>query len=230
MANRRMFSVRIANSARFLQMPSEAQLLYFHLIVRADDDGVVESYPVMKLLGLASDNFKILISKGFIRQLNEDQVVVILDWREHNTIRADRKTDSIYLPLLKKVVPEIDYIEPKPRSDVKDNTNRLGGPSTDSISKVKLSKDNKKEEQFVLNSQKILNGYNKVFKKNFKSTSVWYKNYVYWRKTYSDKEIATAIIKASQHPWWKDKLTLEKLFRTRNKNGECDYIGELLNS
>jgi hypothetical protein len=60
MANRRMFSNRIANSARFLQMPSEAQNLYFHMVMRADDDGIVESYPLLKLLGLAPDNFKIL--------------------------------------------------------------------------------------------------------------------------------------------------------------------------
>lgn len=132
-----MFSSRIANSARFLQMPTESQLLYFHLVLRADDDGVVESYPVMRLLGVASDNFKVLQAKGFIQKLNEDQVVVITDWLEHNTIRADRKVDSIYKHLLPNNIPTI---EAKPRSDVKDNSNRLGGQSTDSISKVKLSK------------------------------------------------------------------------------------------
>lgn len=142
MANRRMFSNRIANSAKFLQMPSESQLLYFHLILRADDDGIVESYPVMRLLGLASDSFKILIAKDYIRELNEDQVIVITDWNEHNTIRADRKVDSIYKHLLKETYPELPTIEPKPRSDVKNNSQRIkGGPSTDGISKVKLSKD-----------------------------------------------------------------------------------------
>lgn len=131
-----MFSNRIGNSAKFLQMPSESQLLYFHMILRADDDGVVESYPLMKLLGMASDNFKVLIAKGFIQVLNEDQVIVINDWLEHNTIRADRKTDSIY----KHLLPEtIKTIAAKPRSDVEDNSKRLGGQSTDGISKVKLS-------------------------------------------------------------------------------------------
>lgn len=137
MGQRRMFSNRIGNSAKFLQMPSESQLLYFHMILRADDDGVVESYPLMKLLGMASDNFKVLIAKGFIQVLNEDQVIVINDWLEHNTIRADRKTDSIY----KHLLPEtIKTIEAKPRSDVEDNSKRLAGQSTDGISKVKLSK------------------------------------------------------------------------------------------
>ncbi len=95
-----MFSNRIANSAKFLQMPMEAQLVYFHMVLRADDDGVVESYPITKLLGIGSDNFKVLVAKRFIIQLNEDQVVVITDWLEHNKIRADRKKDSIYKGLL----------------------------------------------------------------------------------------------------------------------------------
>lgn len=139
MAQRRMFSNRIANSAKFLQMPTESQLLYFHLNLHADDDGVAEAYPIMKLLGIAPDAFKVLIAKGYIRELNEDQVIVITDWLEHNTIRADRKVDSIY----KNLLPEsIETIEAKPRSDVKDNSKRLGGQSTDGIGKVRLGKVN----------------------------------------------------------------------------------------
>lgn len=137
-----MFSNRIANSAKFLQMPTESQLLYFHMILRADDDGIVEAYPLMKMLGSGEDNIKVLAAKGYIKKLNEDQVIVITDWLEHNVIRADRKVDSIYLPLLLKMAPELPIIEPKPRSDVQDNSRRLiAGPSTDGISKDKLSKD-----------------------------------------------------------------------------------------
>lgn len=138
MANRRMFSNRIANSARFLQMPIESQLLYFHLNLHADDDGIAEAYPIMKLLGVSPDSFKVLLAKNYIQQLNEDQVVVISDWLEHNVIRADRKVDSIY----KHLLPEyIETIEAKPRSDVKDNSKRLGGQSTDGIGKDRLGKD-----------------------------------------------------------------------------------------
>lgn len=141
MAQRRMFSNRIANSAKFLQMPIESQLLYFHLILRADDDGIVESYPVIKILGITPDNFKILLAKNYIKQLNEDQVIVITDWLEHNIIRADRKVNSIYKDLLQKECPELPTLDPKPRSDVEDNSKRLGcGQSTDGIGKVRLGK------------------------------------------------------------------------------------------
>ncbi len=155
--NRRMFSNRIANSAKFLQMPTESQLLYFHMILRADDDGIVEAYPLMKLLGSGEDNFKVLAAKGFIKQLNEDQVIVITDWLEHNKIRADRKIDSIYLPLLLKIAPELPIIEPKHRSDRPEQepntrSHELGRPKEintngtemgrHKLSQVKLSKDN----------------------------------------------------------------------------------------
>lgn len=148
MAQRRMFSNRIANSARFLQMPAEAQLLYFHMVLRADDDGIVEAYPILKLLGTPSDNMKVLLAKGMIRQLNEDQVVVITEWKEHNQIRADRKVNSIYLALLVEKYPELPITIPKPRSDVEDNSRRLtGGLSTVSIGKVSIGKDSIKEKE-----------------------------------------------------------------------------------
>jgi len=136
------------------------------MIVRADDDGIVESYPIMKLLGTTPDNYKLLIIKGFIRELNADQVIIIEDWQEHNKIRADRKVDSIYKQELLEKYPDIKLIEAKPRSDVKDNSARIsqniklidGGQSTDSprtvhgrhkISKDKISKDNIIKENII---------------------------------------------------------------------------------
>ena len=73
-------------------MPLTAHALYFHLALHADDDGVVESFPVMRTTGAAQDDLKILLAKKFIHQLNDDLVVFVTDWREHNFIRADRKT------------------------------------------------------------------------------------------------------------------------------------------
>jgi hypothetical protein len=122
MAQRRLLSLRIVDSARFLQMPLTAHAPYFPLALHADDDGVVESFPVMRTTGAAQDDLKILLAKKFIRQLNDDLVVFVTDWREHNFIRADRKTDSVYKELLLQVVPEANVIEPKPRTDVKDNS------------------------------------------------------------------------------------------------------------
>lgn len=135
-----MISNRVANSAAFLQMPADAQLLFFHMILRADDDGVVELYPLLKLVNVAPDSVKVLFLRGFVKELNDDQVVIISEWNEHNKIRSDRKVDSLYRPVIERRYPEIDLISPKPRTDVKDNSKRVDGPRT---AEVKLSKDNK---------------------------------------------------------------------------------------
>lgn len=117
MANRRMFSNRIIGSARFLKMPVDSQCLYFHLGIHADDDGIVEAYPVMKNLGSSEDNLRVLAAKNFVKILNDDLVSFIMDWNEHNLIRADRKIDSVYKGLLLSILPDVELKEPKPRAD-----------------------------------------------------------------------------------------------------------------
>lgn len=139
-----MFSNRIIGSARFIKMPPSIQALYFHLCLNADDDGVVEAYPIMRMLGSTEDDVRILNAKNLVTVLNEDLVSHITDWLEHNSLRADRKVDSVYQNLLLQMVPEAEIIEPKPRSDVEDNSKRLNGQSTDGIGKDRIGKDNTK--------------------------------------------------------------------------------------
>ena len=43
MAERRMFAKTIIDSDLFLDMPMSTQLLYFHLAMRADDDGFINN-------------------------------------------------------------------------------------------------------------------------------------------------------------------------------------------
>ena len=127
----RMFSTRIANSAKFLKMPLSTQALYFHLGLNADDDGIVEAFPVMRTCGAAEDDLKILVAKGYAIILNEDLVTFISDWRENNKIRADRKRDSIYKDLLLRVVPGADLVEPRARADTKKITGGKNGQPMD---------------------------------------------------------------------------------------------------
>lgn len=138
MAQRRMFSNKIIGSARFLKMPVDTQALYFHLALQADDDGIVEAYPILKMVGASEDNLKILAAKNFVTVLNEDLVSFIMDWTEHNKIRADRKVDSIYKPLLLQMLPNVSLIEPKKRADVQMTSS---GRPVDRIGKVRLGKD-----------------------------------------------------------------------------------------
>lgn len=116
MASRRMFSLRIISTARFLKMPVSSQALYFHLGMHADDDGIVEAYPVIKTVGCTEDDLRVLCAKGFVQVLNEDMVSFITDWQENNKIRADRKIDSIYKDLLIQMNPDAKPLEKKPVS------------------------------------------------------------------------------------------------------------------
>ena len=119
MAERRMFSKRIIESARFLRMPASSRLLYFDLGMRADDDGVVEAYTVIRATGATEDDFKILVAKNFLKILNEDLVSYITDWSENNRIRPDRKVGSIYKGLLIQVLPDVELVEKRVRADYK---------------------------------------------------------------------------------------------------------------
>lgn len=112
-----MFSKRVIGSARFLRMPGSTQALYFHLGMAADDDGIVEAYPIMQMVNASEDDLKLLAAKGFVKVLNDDLVTYILDWQENNKIRADRKVNSIYKDLLLQVMPETPLLEPRQRAD-----------------------------------------------------------------------------------------------------------------
>ena len=67
MAERRMFSKTIVDSDAFLDMPMSTQCLYFHLNMRADDDGFVNNPKrIQRMVGAADDDLKLLIAKSFI--------------------------------------------------------------------------------------------------------------------------------------------------------------------
>ncbi len=119
MAQRRMISTQIFDSARFLRMPVTSQALYAHLVARADDDGVVEAYSVIRTVGATDDDLNVLVDRGFVVVLNEDLVSYIKDWRVQNEIRADRLKPSPYRELLVKILPDVQLQEPKRRADLK---------------------------------------------------------------------------------------------------------------
>ena len=81
MANRRMFSLDVVDTDKFLDMPASSQNLYFHLGMRADDDGFVSSpKKITKLVNCAIDDLNVLISRGFILDVG-DGIVVVRHWR-----------------------------------------------------------------------------------------------------------------------------------------------------
>ena len=90
MAERRMFSKSIIDSDIFLDMPLSTQCLYFHLSMRADDDGFVnKTKRIMRMIGSSDDDLRILFAKKFVLPF-ESGLVVITHWKIHNYIQKDR--------------------------------------------------------------------------------------------------------------------------------------------
>lgn len=141
MAERRMFSKTIIDSDAFLDMPLSTQALYFHLSMRADDDGFINNpRKIQRMISCCDDDLKLLIAKNFVIPF-ESGVCVIKHWRIHNYIRNDRYKETVYLE-------EKSQLEVKENKAYKlTNTNKkqvdtVGIPDGDHLdTQVRLGKD-----------------------------------------------------------------------------------------
>lgn len=97
MAEKRMFAKAIIDSDAFITMPVSTQCLYFHLCMRADDDGFVNNPKIIqRMIGSSDDDFKILLGKRFILAFDSG-IIVIKHWRLHNYIRRDTYKETLYV-------------------------------------------------------------------------------------------------------------------------------------
>lgn len=194
-AERRMISKKIVESAKFIKMPATSQNLYFHLMLNADDDGVVEGFPVINLIRANEDDLRVLVSKGFVQVLNEDLVSYIVDWREQNTLRPDRKVDSLYKELLLRVNPGVELLEMKERSDTKGS--RKSGRSKDGpwTAQYKVIEDNTNEynRKEVKDEEIIAQLGSEIITKDL---------YISLVRDYSEELVQTVINKILGHPYF----------------------------
>ena len=104
MAERRMFAKSVVESDNFLDMPAEAQALYFHLNMAADDYGFCDNpRSIMRACGASNDTMKLLIAKKFVLAFdkNDGFIIVVKHWRINNYIREDRKHETKYKELMR---------------------------------------------------------------------------------------------------------------------------------
>jgi hypothetical protein len=95
--------MKIVDSDAFLDMPLSTQALYFHLGMRADNDGFVNNpRRIARLIGACDDDLNILVSRRFILVF-DNGVVVIKHWRIQNTLRNDRLTMPHYPDIAARV-------------------------------------------------------------------------------------------------------------------------------
>lgn len=141
-----MFSLQIVDSDAFLDMPASSQLLYFHLAMRADDDGFVGNPKrILRMIGSSDDDFKILLAKRFLLSF-ESGVVVIKHWLIHNTIRLDRFKKTTYQ--IEKATLKLNEYNAYTEKEGKLATTRqpLGNHSATQVKLIEsnLSKDKRK--------------------------------------------------------------------------------------
>ncbi len=96
MAERRMFAKTIIDSDAFLDMPLSTQALYFHLSMRADDEGFINNpKKIMRMIGANQNEMELLLAKRYLLMFDSG-VVVIKHWKIHNYIQKDRFKETLY--------------------------------------------------------------------------------------------------------------------------------------
>ena len=164
MANRRMLSKPVVQTQRFLRLPLEAQALYCHLVVNADDDGIDEAFPIMRMINANEDSLNLLTLKQYLLLLNNEMVYFIKDFFEQNTIKEDRYTPSNHRQLLIDCLKDnqlLEKINLGPRLINYLQTTRLQvGTSLDpdgnlNIIKDKISKDKLSQDKIGLDNDPI---------------------------------------------------------------------------
>jgi DnaD/phage-associated family protein len=248
-----MISKTVTQTHRFLRLPLEAQALYFHLIQNCDDDGVVEAFPILRMIGASEDNLGLLVVKRFVKPLNEEMVYFVVDFHEQNTVRKDRYTPSVYKDLLEQnaenLITDSDDTTGKP---LVNQTETTGKPniSKDNISKGKVSKGSSKETQeektttttAPIFSQEFINLYQSFEQESGRPLSAIQQQelgymlddfnadliYEALKEAVNQGKVNFAYIKAILTRWKQDNLLTVDLVRNskanRNKKAEEDTI------
>jgi len=153
MAERRMFSKTIIDSDAFLDMPLSTQTLYFHLSMRADDDGFVNNpKKILRMIGCSDDDYKLLMAKQFIITFDSG-VIVIKHWKIHNYIQPDRYKPTIYQNEMQQLAVGKDRVYRLVTECIHDGTKLETQVSLDKASQVKDRLNNNNEMDVDLSTE-----------------------------------------------------------------------------
>ena len=96
-AERRMIARSLVESDAFLDISLEAQYLYVHLVVNADDRGLLErGRAVCRMVGVDTSRIQELENAGFIL-LFDTGVLAIVDWEVQNHISEKRRSETRFV-------------------------------------------------------------------------------------------------------------------------------------
>ena len=106
MAEKRMFSTRIIESDSFFRLSLKAQVLFIHLNMNADDEGIVDNaLSVARMTDTGDEALNELIQTGYIIGAAPG-LYVITHWKLMNCIPKDRYKPSLYQNVKTNLVNE----------------------------------------------------------------------------------------------------------------------------
>lgn len=104
MRKKRSFALCVVDSDSFLNLPRSTRLLYYDLVMRADDRGFISSpQRLLRTIDAAEKDLENLIKAQYIHRFSS-KAIVIMDWPKHNSIRRDRFIETECLDELKYLV------------------------------------------------------------------------------------------------------------------------------
>jgi len=135
-----MMSDKVIKTDSFMEMPHSTKILYFYLMIEADDDGFVANpKTIMRMVNSVDDDFKLLAVKRFIIPFGNG-VCVIKHWLIHNAIRADRKIDTQWANEKKLLVVDTKTQKYSLDTGLQPNDNQMTTKGSPRLGKVRLGK------------------------------------------------------------------------------------------
>lgn len=102
-----MFAKSVTESDEFLELSKNAQCLYYHLCMYADDDGFINNVKsVLRIVGSTKEDLEELKRTNYIHEF-ESGIILVMHWKAHNYIQKDRYKPTVYVDEKNKV--EIIY-------------------------------------------------------------------------------------------------------------------------
>ena len=163
-----MFAKTIIDSDAFLDMPLSTQALYFHLSMRADDEGFINNpKKIQRVIGASDDDLKLLCAKNFIIPF-ESGIVVVKHWRIHNYIQKDRFKETNYIEERKLLTVKKNGAYTMDTECIQDGYSL---ETQDSIGKDSIGKDNNIMSGCAQQRTEIVTYLNAKTGKHFKADS-----------------------------------------------------------
>lgn len=153
MSHKRMMMKDVTSKNMFVTMSKGAQLLYFHLNMETDDDGVAEGQLVMNMIRARRSDMIELIENDYVTVLDEKGwIVYVNDFHAFNSLGKYLVYPSVYRNALIARFPNIKNVLFTPKNNIL--SRRKGARSKERTDEGKTDEAKRVEDTpFQINQQ-----------------------------------------------------------------------------